>query len=145
MLFRPARPMADAAHAGLYGHGHTHTHARDVIDRYYAAFDAHRNEWQDLVADDVVFEGPVQHARGKAEFVNLTAQFLGAHRATRLLRRIAEGGTVTSLFEFVIEAPNGQQLTCPVAEWATVSEGLISEFRVFYDPREFVRSFGMAD
>jgi hypothetical protein len=67
----------------------THTHARDVIDRYYAAFDAHRNEWQDLVADDVVFEGPVQHARGKAEFVDLTAQFLGSHRATRLLRRIA--------------------------------------------------------
>ena len=121
------------------------THARDVVDRYYAAFDAHRNEWQDLVTDDVVFEGPVQHARGKAEFVDLTAQFLGAHRATRLLRRIADGSTVTSMFEFVIEAPNGQQLTCPVAEWATVSDGRISEFRVFYDPREFVRAFGMAD
>ena len=90
-------------------------------------------------------KGPVQHARGKAAFVNLTALFLGAHRATRLLRRIADGSTVTSLFEFVIEAPNGQQLTCPVAEWATVSEWLISEFRVFYDPREFVRAFGMAD
>jgi hypothetical protein len=54
------------------------------------------NEWQDLVADDVVFDGPVQHARGKAAFVNLTAQFLGAHRATRLLRRIADGSTVTT-------------------------------------------------
>ena len=122
-----------------------HTNARDVVERYYAAFDAHRNEWQDLVTDDVVFEGPVQRARGKAAFVDLTAQFLGAHRATRLLRRIADGGTVTSQFEFVIEAPNGQQLTCPVAEWATVSDGRISEFRVFYDPREFVRAFGMAD
>ncbi len=121
------------------------THARDVVERYYAAFDAHRNEWQDLVTDDVVFEGPVQHARGKAAFVDLTAQFLGAHRATRLLRRIADGSTVTSMFEFVIEAPNGQQLTCPVAEWATVSDGRISEFRVFYDPREFVRAFGTAD
>ena len=98
-----------------------------------------------LVADDIVFEGPVQHARGKAAFVDLTAQFLDAHRATRQLRSSADGSTVTSLFEFVIEAPNGQQLTCPVAEWATVSDGRISEFRVFYDPREFVRAFGMAD
>ena len=72
----------------------------------------------------------MQHARGKAAFVDLTAQFLGAHRATRLLRRIADGSTVTSLFEFVIEAPNGQQLTCPVAEWATVSDGRISECRL---------------
>ena len=97
------------------------------------------------VTDDVVFDGPLQHARGKAEFVDLTAQFLSAHRATRLLRRIADGSTVTSIFEFVVDAPNGQQLTCPVAEWATVSDGRISEFRVYYDPREFVRAFGMAD
>jgi ketosteroid isomerase-like protein len=85
------------------------------------------------------------HARGKAAFIDLTAQFLGAHRATRLLQRIADASTVTSLFEFVIEAPNGQQLTCPVAEWATVNDGRISEFRVFRDPREFMRAFGMAD
>ena len=122
-----------------------HTHAQDVVERYYAAFDAHRHEWQDLVTEDVVFDGPLQCARGKAEFVDLTAQFLSAHRATRLLGRIADGSTVTSMFEFDIEAPNGQQLTCPVAEWATVSDCRISEFRVYYDPREFVRAFGMAD
>jgi ketosteroid isomerase-like protein len=120
-----------------------HAHAREVVERYYAAFDAHRHEWQDLVADDVVFEGPLQRAHGKAEFVALTGQFLSAHRATRLLRRIADGSTVTSMFEFVVDAPNGQQLTCPVAEWATVSDGRISEFHVFYDPREFARAFGM--
>lgn len=121
------------------------TDARDVVERYYASFDTHGNDWQDVVTDDVVFDGPVQHARGKAEFVGMTAQFLGAHRATRLLRRIADEDTVTSLFEFVIDAPSGQQLTCPVAEWATVRDGRISEFRVYYDPREFVQAFGMVD
>jgi ketosteroid isomerase-like protein len=120
------------------------THAQEVVERYYAAFDAHRNEWQDLVTDDVVFDGPVQHASGKAEFVGMTEQFLGAHRATRLLRRIADDDTVMSMFEFVIQPPSGEQLTCPVAEWATVTDGRISEFRVYYDPREFVRAFGMA-
>lgn len=121
------------------------TDARDVVERYYAAFDAHRNDWQDLVTDDVAFDGPVQHARGKPEFVDMTAQFLSAHRATRLLQRIADGSTVTSMFEFVIDAPDGQQLTCPVAEWATVCDGQISAFRVYYDPREFIRAFGLAD
>ena len=119
------------------------TQAHEVVERYYGAFDAHRNDWQDLVTNDVVFDGPVQHARGKAEFVEMTAQFLGAHRATRLVRRIANEDTVTSLFEFDIAAPNGRELTCPVAEWATVRDGRIAEFRVYYDPREFVQAFGM--
>src|SRR6266849_2591149 len=69
-----------------------HTHAQDVVERYYAAFDAHRHEWQDLVTDDVVFEGPLQHARGKAEFVDLTAQFLSAHRATRTATDVPRRG-----------------------------------------------------
>ncbi len=121
------------------------TQARDVVERYYAAFDAHTEDWQDLVTDDVVFDGPLQHARGKAEFVGLTGQFLHAHRETRLLGRMANGNEVASLFEFEIEAPNGQRLTCPVAEWATVVDGRIKDFRVYYDPRAFVRAFGLAD
>ena len=40
------------AHAVVYTG--MHTDARDVVERYYAAFDAHWNEWQDLVTDDVV-------------------------------------------------------------------------------------------
>jgi hypothetical protein len=76
------------------------THAQEVVERYYAALDAHCNDWQDLVTDDVAFEGPVQHARGQAAFV--------------------ADDTVTSMFEFVIQPPNGQ-------------------------PREFVHAFGMAD
>jgi len=121
------------------------TQACDVVERYYAAFDAHTEDWQDLVTDDVVFDGPLQHARGKAEFVGLTGQFLHAHRETRLLGRMAKGNEVASLFEFEIEAPDGQRLTCPVAEWATVLNGRIKDFRVYYDPRAFVRAFGLAD
>jgi hypothetical protein len=52
-----------------------HTGAQDVVERYYAAFDAHGNAWQQLVTDDVVFDGPVQHARGRAEFVDLPRSF----------------------------------------------------------------------
>jgi ketosteroid isomerase-like protein len=121
------------------------THARDVVEQYYAAFDAHSDGWQDLVTDDVVFDGPVQHARGKPEFVGLTGQFLQAHRGTRLLSRMADGNQVASVFEFDFDAPNGERMTCPVAEWAHVVDGRIKEFRVYYDPRAFVRAFGISD
>jgi ketosteroid isomerase-like protein len=123
----------------------TQAQARDVVERYYSAFDAHSEEWKDLVTDDVVFDGPVQHARGRAEFIGLTGQFLQAHRETRLLGRMANGNEVASLFEFAIVAPNGEPITCPVVEWATVIDGRIKEFRVYYDPRDFVRAFGIGD
>ena len=121
------------------------TQARDVVERYYAAFDAHSQDWTDLITDDVVFDGPIQHARGKAEFVALTQQFLHAHRGTRLLGRVANSDEVASLLEFTIDAPSGEQLTCTVAEWAMIVDGRVKEFRVYYDPRAFVRAFGMGD
>jgi hypothetical protein len=64
---------------------------------------------------------------GRAEFVGLTCDFLQAHREARLLGRAEAGNRVASIFEFVMEAPDGQ-LACPVAEWATVVDGRISNF-----------------
>ena len=86
------------------------TQAQGVVERYYSAFDALSEDWKDLVTDDVVFDGPVQHARGKAEFVGLTGQFLQAHRETRLLGRIANGNQVASVFEFGL--PHDRDAAC---------------------------------
>jgi RNA polymerase sigma-70 factor (ECF subfamily) len=47
------------------------THAQAVVERYYAAFDPHRNDWQDLITDDVVFEGPA--GRGPLRLIETSA------------------------------------------------------------------------
>jgi ketosteroid isomerase-like protein len=117
--------------------------ALTVIERYYEAFDAHRDGWKDLVTDEVTFVGPLQNAKGRQEFVALTEQFLQFHRETRLLRRFEDGDSVCSIFEFVIGTPSGGPLTCQVAEWARVERGRIAELRIFYDPRGFAKAFGL--
>jgi hypothetical protein len=35
------------------------------VKKYYEAFDAHRDDWQALVADDINFVAPLQRASGK--------------------------------------------------------------------------------
>jgi ketosteroid isomerase-like protein len=117
--------------------------ALNVVKKYYEAFDAHRDGWQELVADDITFVAPIQKADGKQEFVALTAQFLRFHKQTRVLRRFEEGDSVCSIFEFVLDTPSGDPLTCQVAEWARVDRGRISELRIFYDPRGFAKAFGL--
>ena len=118
--------------------------ALNVVERYYEAFDNKRGGWKDLVTDDVSMVGPLQRATGREEFVALTDGFLRFHRKTRLLDRIAGGDQVCSLYEFDLDTPAGQPLTCAVTEWARVSGDRICEFRLFYDPRAFAQAFGMA-
>ena len=117
--------------------------ALNVVKKYYEAFDAHRDGWQELVADDINFVAPIQKASGKQAFVTLTAQFLHFHKETRVLKQFEEGDSVCSIFEFVLDTPSGEPLICQVAEWARVDRGRISEIRIFYDPRGFANAFGL--
>lgn len=117
--------------------------ALHVVQTYYEAFDNHRDGWQDLVSDNVSFKGPLQKANGKREFVALTSQFLQFHQETILLKRFEEGDSVCSICESVVNTPSGKPITISYAEWARVSNGRVSEFRVYYDPREFAKAFGM--
>ena len=117
-----------------------HTLARDVIDRYYAAFDAHRNEWQDLVADDVVFEGPSAARAGQGSIRRPDSAISGrpsCHTTVAAHRRWKHGHVAVRVRH---RGAKRTTTDVPVAKWATVRDGLISEFRVFYDPREFVRA-----
>lgn len=115
----------------------------EVLKKYYEAFDAHRDGWQELVADDVTFDAPIQKTKGKKEFVALTEQFLHFHKETHLLKRFEQGDSVCSIFKFVMNTPAGQPLTCEVAEWARVEEGRISDIKLLYDPRGFAKAFGL--
>ena len=113
----------------------------EIVTRYYQAFDNHRDGWQELVADDIQFDAPIQQAKGKRDFVALTQQFLQFHKETRLLERFERGDSVCSIFRFVMDTPAGQPLTCEVAEWTRVTEGRISNIKLLYDPRGFAKAF----
>jgi ketosteroid isomerase-like protein len=115
----------------------------DVVKAYYDAFDQHAKDWKELVADNISFEGPLQRASDKKEFVALTEQFLRFHKKTRLLKQFEDADQVCSIYEFIVQTPADKTLSCSVAEWVKVSNGKIAEIRIYYDPREFAKAFGM--
>lgn len=118
--------------------------ARDVVERYYDAFDRKDPAWKNLVAPDVRFEGPLQRASGSREFNEITEMFLQFHKGTRVLARFADGAQVCSILEFDLETPAGGAMSCLVSELATVTDGRLSEVRVIYDPRTFADAFGLS-
>jgi hypothetical protein len=95
------------------------------------------------LAEDVRFEGPLISVRGRREYRDLLEQFLSAHVETRILQQFAGLSSACSINELVVRAPTGEPLTVPMAEWFQLRGKLIVEHRVFYDPREFGRAFGL--
>ncbi|MCA1832408.1 MAG: nuclear transport factor 2 family protein [Actinomycetota bacterium] len=118
--------------------------ARDVVERYYDAFDRKDPAWKELVASDVRFEGPLQQASGSEEFSAITEMFLGFHKTTRVVARFEDGDRVCSILEFDLATPAGGEMSCVVTELATVEDGRLSDVKVIYDPREFARAFGLS-
>jgi ketosteroid isomerase-like protein len=119
--------------------------ARDVVERFYQAFDSKDSAYKALVAPDVRFEAPLQRAANAEDFAELTDQFLQFHRATRVRARFEDGDQVCSIMEFDLTTPSGDDLSCLVTELATVRDGLLSDIEIVYDPRAFAAAFGLHD
>lgn len=117
---------------------------RDVVERYYEAFDRKDPAWKQLVASDVRFEGPLQKASGLGEFSDITEMFLQFHKRTRVIARFEDDGRVCSILELDLATPAGGEMSCVVAELATVSDGKLSDVKIIYDPRPFAEAFGLA-
>jgi SnoaL-like domain len=95
------------------------------------------------LAEDVRFDGPLISVRGRGEYRGLLERFLSAHIETRILQQFAAESSACSINELVVRAPTGEPLTVPMAEWFQLRGRLIVEHRVFYDPRELGRTFGL--
>lgn len=118
--------------------------ALEVVNRFYDITNNRKGEGLDqLVAQDMTFEGPLMRTRGAREYLALNAQLLPFHRGTRMLRQFATGGEVCSIYEMTLATPTGGAVTLEIADWIKVKDGRVAGQRIYYDPREFAKAFGM--
>jgi ketosteroid isomerase-like protein len=118
--------------------------ARDVVERFYDAFDRKDPAWKDMVSADVRFQAPLEQATNAGEFRELTERFLQFHKATRVRARFEDGDQVCSFLEFDLATPGGEAMSCLVSELVTVRDGRLAEVEIVYDPRAFAAAFGLS-
>ncbi len=99
----------------------------------------------ELLTDDVLFVGPAQQTSGKAAYVELLTMFLPAHAGWKVYQRFETDTDACIIEDILVKTPAGATITLSLAEWFKVSGGKIAEHRVYYDPSEFMRAFGLAD
>jgi ketosteroid isomerase-like protein len=118
--------------------------AREVVERFWDAFDRKDPAWKEMVASDVRFDAPLEQATNAEEFRVITERFLQFHKGTRLRARFEDGDQVCSILDFDLVTPTGEDFSCLVSELATVKDGRLSEIEIIYDPRGFAAAFGLS-
>jgi predicted SnoaL-like aldol condensation-catalyzing enzyme len=97
-----------------------------------------------LMGEAIHFVGPAQQCEGRDAYVKLLEMFLPSHVSWRIHARFENTTDACVIGDIVVRDPRGAEITLELAEWYRVADGKIAEHRVFYDPREFMKAFGMA-
>lgn len=119
--------------------------ALDVANRFYETTDRHDADGLvDLVAEDMVFVGPLQSTDSGRAYVELNRGLLPHHVATRMKVQFEHGAEVCSIYEMDLTAPDGTTFSADMADWVTVTDGRISAQRIYYDPHRFAQAFGIS-
>ncbi|MCI0557612.1 MAG: nuclear transport factor 2 family protein [Nitrososphaera sp.] len=116
----------------------------ETVNRFYDTTENKKGEGLEaLIERDMTFVGPLMRISGAKEYIESTRQFLQMHRATRMLKQFENGNDVCSIYEMDIATPSGGMLTLEITDWIQVANGRVARQKIYYDPREFAKAFGM--
>jgi ketosteroid isomerase-like protein len=89
----------------------------------------------DLVADDVIFDGPNQHVTSRDDYLGALGAFAAKVARLDILSVVAEGDEVMALY--TVEVPPFGRI--PTAEHFTITDGRIHTDRLIFDTGIFAR------
>jgi ketosteroid isomerase-like protein len=117
--------------------------ALEIVKKLYKLTDSKKTTGlEDLLANDMVFVGPVMRSDGAKQYITLNEQLLPFHIQTRMKSQFEKGDEVCSIYEMDLRTPSGGAITLQVADWIRTEGGKVAEQRIYYDPREFAEAFG---
>jgi len=115
-----ASSMVDVTATGV-----VESYTRALADRDFAAARA-------LLADDLVFEGPIDRFERADDFMKSISGLYQMVKGAETQAMIAQGDDVA--WFYLLDTPVAK---APVAEWHTVREGRIARIRAYLDARPF--------
>ncbi len=119
--------------------------ALDIVNRFYNLANEHQTTegLDQLVADDVRFQGPLAAASNATDWMGIMTQFVPGVTGWNVLQQFENADSVCTIYELSLVPPNGNALTVPMAEWIRVFDGKIVEQTVYYDARPVAEAYGM--
>ena len=117
--------------------------ASQVLQAFQQSMGAQTTEWMDLMADDIVFHGPVDRVVGKEANIKLNMEFGKLIRGVEPISMTESENLVSTQMVFKLETPSGKIIDLEIAEFYTIEKGKIKSIRIYYDPTEYKNEFGL--
>jgi len=115
-----------------------------IVNEFYETCNSGQGQGMEaFVADDIEFEGPAMNISGGKKYVEIVKPLCAFHKSMRMFKQLIEGDHVVSIYEMTLGTPGGETLVISFADWIQVVNGKIARQRLYYDPRQFVKAFGM--
>jgi hypothetical protein len=97
------------------------------------------DSWKSVIADDIIFSGPVDQVKGLEAFTKLNEGFLPMVRSNRMKNMVEAGDFVITQVEMDVQMPSGKTISLDMNEWYEIKEDKIQSIKVYYDAEEFRR------
>lgn len=118
----------------------------DVVNRFYNITNNKNTTdgLDDLLVDNMKFSGPLIESNGAKNYIEMIGPFLKSHKSWKMLKQFEDDKDVCSIYELILSTPDGKSFSVVIADWIKTNSGKIVEQKIYYDPREFARSFGIS-
>lgn len=117
----------------------------ELVNRFYDLTN-NKNKTEgleQLLLEDMSFTGPLMQASGASKYIDMLKPLIKFHKSWKMLEQFERDNDVCSIYEVTLGTPTGGSFSVTIADWIRVSNGKIAEQRIYYDPREFAKAFGM--
>ena len=114
-----------------------------IAEKYLSAFSAGDTKTiNDLVSDNIVFDGPMMKIEGREQFMQAMTGLAKSWKSDhKRIRAIGDGEDAALLYDFVMTEPIKQ--TVRMTEWYRVRGGKIDEIRLLFDTAKFTPPDGI--
>lgn len=115
--------------------------ALQIVQKYHHSTVNGTDEWKTLLAEDVVFQGPMNKVKGRKAYIELAGIFFSMVRNYQLLHNLDSKNLAAIEGYYTAMTPSGKTVTLEMAEFYEVKMGRIKSIRIYFDAEEFRREF----
>jgi len=95
------------------------------------------DSWKNVVAENIIFTGPVDQVKGLEAFTKLNEGFMPMIRSNEMKQAVESGNFVITQMLMDIEMPSGKIVKLDMSEWYEIQNGKIQSIKIYYDAEEF--------
>lgn len=95
------------------------------------------DSWKDVVAENVMFKGPVDQVEGIEAFAKLNEGFIPMIKGNQISQVLESGNFIITQVLMDIATPSGKTIQLDISEWYEIKEGKINNIKIYYDAEEF--------